>query len=522
MNEDTGLGLDTSVLQRLATSYDMTLDALVSRIKDPKFYLENFVKVKNKKGEMVPFILNEAQKDFLNAIRKNNRVIALKCRQIGFSTITSGYIYHQTITRPGATSALISYNADSAAEFLEKVKQFQRTTPEALRPPISEDSKYAMRFPYSKSKDNENDMEDSRIVVLSGDAKNVGSGYTFQYVLISELAKWENAEAKLTSLNPAIAQDSKLIIESTPLGMANYFADLWFNDNNGYEKREYPWNWIYTEEEADYHFRVTCNGDELKFAQEYSCSFLTSGRGAFDQRAILAHRSNILKPGDKRDIITIKNIREQFTVYKTSDDLVVYAEPVPGRTYVLGCDNSEGVPGGDNSCVIIFDRETGEEVAFYYGLMDPDLLGERINDWGRWYNNALVVVEINHSGQTTISSLKRLAYPSMYYRQGPIDKLSASTTDRIGWRTTDLNRPFMVDDFRKYFRDNLIIIHSKILLDEMTWFVYDDQNKPKAASGKHDDSIMATAVALQGFKQSFIGDLEQLDYNTQYNYANGY
>ena len=59
-------------------------DDRILRLKDPKFYLENFCKVKNKSGGMVPFALKEAQKDIFNTMRTQNRVMILKARQIGF------------------------------------------------------------------------------------------------------------------------------------------------------------------------------------------------------------------------------------------------------------------------------------------------------------------------------------------------------------------------------------------------------------------------------------------------------
>ena len=54
----------------------------LERLKDPKFYLENFCKIKSKTPGLVPFILNEAQKDLYNTIRSNYRTMILKARQI--------------------------------------------------------------------------------------------------------------------------------------------------------------------------------------------------------------------------------------------------------------------------------------------------------------------------------------------------------------------------------------------------------------------------------------------------------
>ena len=63
----------------------------VSKLRDPRFYLENFCKVKQKGGGLVPFKLNEMQKDLFNTLNKNNRVMSLKARQLGSSTGVAGY-----------------------------------------------------------------------------------------------------------------------------------------------------------------------------------------------------------------------------------------------------------------------------------------------------------------------------------------------------------------------------------------------------------------------------------------------
>ena len=99
----------------------MEINKYLEKLKDPKFYLENFTSIKGKKpGALVPFILNEAQKDLFNTVREWNRVIILKARQIGFSTAMVGYFYHDTITNPGTTTALIGYNSDLTSELLDK------------------------------------------------------------------------------------------------------------------------------------------------------------------------------------------------------------------------------------------------------------------------------------------------------------------------------------------------------------------------------------------------------------------
>ena len=64
------------------SAFDTEGEAL-RRLSDPKFYLEAFCKIRTKTLGLRPFILNEMQKDFFNALRTQRRICLLKARQMG-------------------------------------------------------------------------------------------------------------------------------------------------------------------------------------------------------------------------------------------------------------------------------------------------------------------------------------------------------------------------------------------------------------------------------------------------------
>ena len=127
---------------------------LIEQMRDPKFYLENFCKIKTKDRKFVPFVLNEAQKDLLNTLVHDEakRTIILKARQIGFSTVVCAFFYHDTIMNPATTSVIIGYNREMTTELLEKIKLFYEMTPDKLKPTIKYNSRYEISFPSLKSK----------------------------------------------------------------------------------------------------------------------------------------------------------------------------------------------------------------------------------------------------------------------------------------------------------------------------------------------------------------------------------
>jgi hypothetical protein len=468
-------------------------EELLRLIKDPKSYLENFTKIKGKQPGLMPFILNDAQKDLYNTLKKNNRVIILKARQIGFSTAVTGYFYHNTITTPGVTTALIAHKADVATEFLDKVKTFWRSTPESLRPQIHFNSKYEMSFP----------ALDSKIIVMSGD--NVGRGYTIHNALCSELSSWEKADEMMLALENAVPKTGKIVVESTPIGVGNLYHRMWAAKDNGYVKKEYGWWWMYSEEEIE-EIRKRIN-DPRKFAQEYELEFLASGRQVFDSRLVKKLKSEVLDVGMA---ITLENGKTH--IVKEEEGLRIYKPPVEGRNYVMGVDVAEGVSGGDYSVAVIFDRENGEEVAKYRGYVAADRYGRKLCEWGLKYNKALMVIEINNHGLTTVTAVKNAMYPNLYFRPSKFDGMGTQWTDRLGWKTTRVTRPLMIDDLNEALRDGELTLHSRETFDEMLTFIFDDGNNMVSMPGFHDDCIFATAIAFQGFKVMHKGPLDQMDY----------
>jgi len=297
-----------------------------------------------------------------------------------------------------------------------------------------------------------------------------------------------------------------IVGHQTPRGQGNLFHRMWMDDQSDYIKKEYGWWWGYSKEEIEIVKRRMNNPQ--KFAQEYGLAFLSSGRAVFSEDILVGQRKNVLKVGDK---IIDKKTNEEFIVHE-EDGWRIYKLPQNGHFYCSAADTSEGVEGGDYSVATIWDRESGEEVAMYRGLIPPDAFGRKLDKMGRKYNDALMAVEVNNHGLTTLTILKQLVYPSIYFRPAKFDEMGSRYTDKMGWRTTKLTRDILLDDFAQACRDRVLIIHSKEIVDEMSVFVYDSRGDASAQSGFHDDCVFSAAIAFQAFKSMWHSKLDQLDY----------
>jgi len=475
----------------------------IEQLADPAFYLSNFCKIKTKAGGLEPFILKPAQLDLFNYLNKFNRIIIMKARQIGFSTAVTGYFYHRTISNGGITSAIVGYNNDLTAELLDKIKTFYRTTPDALRPTIHYNSKFEISFP----------KVDSKILVLPS-TENVGRGYTIHNILCTEVPFWEKAEEKMMTIEASVPIDGKIVIESSPGAVGDLFHRMWVSEND-YIKRDYGWWWNYSEEEIEM-IRKRMNNPR-QFNNNYALEFLTSGRAVFEMETINEQRKNQLKVGEK---VLLADGSEH--IVREDEGFRIYRPVESGNFYVMGVDTAEGVSGGDYSVATVFNRATGEEVGFWRGHMAPDKLGKVLDKWGRYYNNALMVIESEAHGNVVINILKQLLYPSMYFRPARYDTVGNPWSDKLGWKTTKVTRPILVDDFEEAVRSKSLIIHSKETIDEMTVFVYNDANNMVAMEGYHDDCIFSCGIAFQGFKVMSGKKMDQLDYQkhlpTSYSY----
>ncbi|MFA6201479.1 MAG: hypothetical protein WC679_13850, partial [Bacteroidales bacterium] len=308
---------------------------------DPRIYLSSFCKIKDKKGSLVPFVVNELQNDLYKQIDENKRIMICKARQMGCSVGMAGYLYHKTITGQGINTVIISYKKEEASALLEIIKLLWESTPEKFRPEVKYNTRYEMSFPRLHSK----------ITVLPSKVTS-GRGRTINNLLITELAFWDSAEKVFAGLSQCVPNDGRIIIETTPNGIGNLYYRMWVDPDNGFKKLKYSWDWTYTAEEMEQRRKEL---GERMWQQEYGLEFLTSGRSVFDAEIVNGHRKNVLNSG-----------------YLVVDKMKIYKPPVPGHKYVLSCDPSGGITGGDYTSIIVMDRNDSEEVVFSRSLSSPE------------------------------------------------------------------------------------------------------------------------------------------------------
>jgi hypothetical protein len=174
-----------------------------------------------------PFILNSSQRKLVAEFERQRklgipiRVIILKARQIGFSTVTEAYILWLLIRNPNTKAVTLAHEADASSNLFEMFTRFYDNLPAPFKP--GQDSRNeALGFLHFAL------PLDSGIEIKTAANPNAGRGNTFQYCHASEVAFWENPQT-FRSLKQAIPNvpNSFLAEESTANGPQGIYYEDW-------------------------------------------------------------------------------------------------------------------------------------------------------------------------------------------------------------------------------------------------------------------------------------------------------
>lgn len=361
---------------------------------------------------------------------------------------------------------------------------------------------------------------------------------------------------------PVMEKPSMLFLESTAKGRGNYFHKEFvaaINGKNNFMPFFFPW-WILDTYERDdgplgelsdyekflvdlmkkghdvagthididesripakiHFYRRRARNFEAtpeKLTQEYPSTwqeaFIASGQNVFSALALQEMEKDVI-PVEETDYYNLipGELDGQFWLEKipydpaeTPDDftykapLKIFQKPKPGREYVIGADVAEGIKGGDYSVGEVVDTSTMETVARWRGHADPDKFGEILGALGTYYNYALIGVEVNNHGLTTIQKLRDTFYSNLYKRDKGYDEDFEEPTSNLGWKTDVRTKRLMINSVVRIVRDGLNKDPDIVFVNEAFSYVRDARGRTNAEEGAHDDTVMAKAIAFQLF-----------------------
>lgn len=537
---------------------------------DRSFYFENAIKIKPKHARhLVPLRMRPGQEklmalvDEARAAGRPCRIVILKARQIGFSTVTDMEMFRRCHLWPHQQAVIASYDTKQSEYLFENLQRAYTALPKAIRPKKKFSTKQLIQF-----EDN-----DSRIEVV---VAKKGRGFTAQTIHISELAFIEDAAEFMTGIMQTAPDEpeSVVIVESTPNGIGNEFHDLWVRAKSGrtewvalfipwFDEPTYIRNPSFTPEDlaesqrpADlraceivklhgvsleqiawwqHTLENKCGGDLDVMEQEYPTDdvtcFMASGSKVFERDA-LAHYITLAgvnperteSPEETRTRVrsdarwhTINEpetggLEHPSVVAERTGKLWIARYPVRRQKYIVAYDLSGGDPGSDHTPGVVLNRHTLNLDAVMDLKAPPEICALYAALVGWYYNKSLDVGEANNHGILFHHVLMdKYRYPNIYMRQTSLSSTAGKVTDKPGFWTHGENREHLFNLVRRYVRERAGIVEHEGMV--MEWLQLQRDEKTKKVDhpdGGSSDYTIAFAMALAVHAGSYDGTLAPL------------
>lgn len=528
--------------------------------EDREWYFKNFLKIRNKKAQLVPFSVNHAQSIVLEKIKycEENKIlkrfIVLKARQMGLSTLFEAIIFHDTANNELKNSLIIAHEENASTSLFNMSKLFYENIPEVIRPMKKYANGKILSFENPTNDENEkfnNPGLRSKMTIATAGTGDVARGWNFNNVHCSELAFFPDAELTMLSLMQTVPDEMNtfVVLESTANGVGNYFHKMWqqavrgenefipiflpwfidpaytkpFRSTEEYKQfisevekvnRDSKGSRIYSyEKELKEKYNLTyeqlnwrrytinnkCNGDIIKFMQEYPAT----QEEAFISTGRPVFNTQALQ---KHSTGTKKPVKVGYLTNSVASGIImnedskgyvsIFEEPIDGEFYVIGSDVAEGLAHGDYSASVVVKASTFEVVGKWHGHIDPDLYGVELVKLAKYYNEAYLGIENNNHGLTTLKSVQREEYWNIYYSK-TYDRIADKISQKMGWTTSSKTKPLAIDKLAEFIREFYVYIPDEEILTELYTYVRDDKGATNAQEGCYDDLVMALAIALQ-------------------------
>jgi hypothetical protein len=509
---------DVPAWERAVTA-TMETDVLARLKSDSRYFIERFLFVLNKQRQKVPFRLNAAQSRYYAA--RTNADLILKARKEGFSTFIEADFLHGCIFGENENCVTMAHTWDDTVIHLDRVKFFLETMGlKDLRTEVTLDkeNQRELFFPHSNS----------RYWIGTAGSTGFGRGRDITRLHLSEVAHYKDQKV-LTGVMEACVSGAVKVLETTANGVGEAFHRLWKEAED--PRSGSPWKahffaWYEdplnrVEKPTNSNVRLTSPEERMKAAhkldveqvlwyrqkraamsdkalmpQEYPSTaleaFLTSGRPAFN----LGKLAEIRARAEKRKPEFVGDVVDDGAKVRFREDeegaFKVYQAPRRGGSYLISADPAEGVPGGDFSVAQVIDRSSWQQVAVWRGRLNPGDFGRQLVKLGVYFNNAVLIPELNNNGWASVEAIKAERYPHLLntreiWREGE--------TPKDGFPTTEKTRTLCLTALRNAIDDSTMMINDVETINELETFVQnEDTGKFEAQDGCHDDCVMSLAI----------------------------
>jgi hypothetical protein len=552
---------------------------VIRRCKDSTiFFLKNFGKTKHPSAGMLPFNPFGYQRIALKAFRKHRYNIFKKCRQTGASKIAGAYALWFAMFFSNKTILIVSRTDGDAINFLsENIVFLFRHLPQWMQDawkPIKE-NEHEIRFPNGsriKSLTSHPDVLRSNasslnIIDEAAFIRDMGTMWAAgqptlihggSVIVVSTTcgvggwywSTWTDAVAGLNNFNPINIDwwdmDWEIRYRDDMTGEIKVIAPIaGIRDCETPEEIEkYGPKWSPWLEEQ--YRELQERGEAWKFKQEILAEFVGSGSTIIDAK-VLAYLATIISDEFKRVkglqtyVHPVKNehIKINFNggnrrELDKDEGLWVWRKPnygmrpvydgkrivkhgIPPHRYVIGIDIATG-KGRDYFGLEVLDVDAQEQVAEMMIRTLPKYFKLLADYIGRWYNNALMVIERNNGGDAFIDDMRYdLMYPNLWRKTDINDrptrgqKRNSIKVAEYGFYTGQASKPTLNKALIDYLQpEGGYKVYSRRLLKQLQIYVRKkdragrdtDKTEAEEGPGNHDDLVIGLGLACIGINDA--------------------
>jgi hypothetical protein len=474
----------------------------------PDVFLSEFVQIQTVHGRQ-PFKLRWYQKQLLVDFQLYKYNLVLKARQLGFTTLISGYSLWLALFREDQVIDIFADKELNAKKIIKRLRYQYRSMPQWLKDTLPK--------PIKTNETNWTWENGSSVEAFTA-TEDSGRGETANLAILDEWASYpaEAADDAWAAIEPTIDIGGIFIGGSTAKGIENAFHNKWQGIEGDPEWRRtfVPYNVVPHRNHLWWEAKLKAyqrEGTEWIIHQEYPRTaeeaFVKSGQNVFDTEILMAAEP-AMRPPIERGYMDPKG----HFIHNNEGPLAIWQMPVMGASYVIGADVAEGLERGDfsDACVIaardiIREGHTlvrgGEVVARYRCKHDTDLYADALVAVAEFYQGALVGVERNGPGLAVVNRLRDKSYPRLY-RQEILDQRTRQLTERIGWQTSRTTKPLIIEELVTAVRKSEIVFWDELLRREMMTFVRDERGLLGKPTIK-DDAVMSCAIAWRMVSHAF-------------------
>ena len=455
---------------------------LAKCVENPTYFIDNYCYIVTLDHGIQPFKLYDCQKEKVETIHNNRKVIIMEGRQQGKTTVAAAYILWYTLFQESKTVAILANKASTAREIMSRYQLMFEHLPPWMQQGVKTWNKGDV------------ELENGSIVFTAATTAAGIRGKSVNLLYIDEAAIIPNtiADQFFTAVYPVISagQTTKILITSTPLGY-NHFWKFWndaVNKVNDFVPMFIPYSRIPGRDEA-WALEQRRQLGELKYNQEVLCKFLGSSLTLIDSS-------------------TIEYMSTCPTVY-SKDGLDLYEYPIKAErddeeklvrkphSYVIVADTAKGV-GGDYSAFVIIDiTEVPYKLVGKYrdNKIAPMLYPTIIHKVARDFNDAYVLIETNSSEQVAHILHNELEYGNLVFvnrstKTGQVVSGGfGGGKTQLGVNTDKRVKRIGCFTFKSLLEEKKLLVFDADVISEISTFIQ-VRDSYQADDGYHDDLVM--------------------------------